>query len=55
MSMLSLPVENLDEVAAYQNRVRALSGALPARRPRAVAITKRTIDILMAVTGLLLT
>lgn len=55
MSMLSLPVENLDDVAAYQQRVRAVPAALPARRPRAVMIAKRTIDILMAVTGLLLT
>jgi lipopolysaccharide/colanic/teichoic acid biosynthesis glycosyltransferase len=55
MSMLSLPVENLDDVAAYQDRVRAVPFALPARRPRGVAIAKRTIDILMAVTGLVLT
>jgi lipopolysaccharide/colanic/teichoic acid biosynthesis glycosyltransferase len=53
--MLSLPVENLDEVAAYQNRVRAIPGAPPMRRPRAVSIAKRTIDVLMAVTGLVLT
>src|SRR5882672_7091413 len=55
MSMLSLPVENLNDVAAYQNRVRAMAGAQIARRPRAVSIAKRTIDVLMAVTGLVLT
>jgi lipopolysaccharide/colanic/teichoic acid biosynthesis glycosyltransferase len=55
MSMLSLPVENLDDVTSYQSQILAIPGAVPARRPHAVTIAKRAIDILMAVTGLVLT
>ncbi|HEX4339248.1 MAG TPA: sugar transferase [Polyangiaceae bacterium] len=54
MSMLTLPVENLDELASYQAARRAVTGAINGR-PRAVLFAKRTIDIVMSLAGLLLT
>ncbi len=55
MSMLSLPVENLDELASYQSARRAAGRAAAVGRPRAVLITKRAIDIVLSLAGLLLT
>ena len=55
MSMLSFPVENLDELASYQPSRRVRAKTATASRPRAVLVTKRAIDILLASMGLLLT
>ncbi len=55
MSMLSLPVENLDELTSFQAGRRSTAATLAARRPRAVLVAKRTIDIVMSLCGLLLT
>ena len=55
MSMLSLPVENVDELALVQRAPQAAQSAAVFHKPRAVLIAKRAIDIVMALTGLMLT
>jgi lipopolysaccharide/colanic/teichoic acid biosynthesis glycosyltransferase len=55
MSMLSLPVENVEDLASYRARARASSHALSFHKPRTVLIVKRTIDIVLALTGLVMT
>jgi lipopolysaccharide/colanic/teichoic acid biosynthesis glycosyltransferase len=53
--MLSLPVENVEELASFGAAPHAVPRAAVFHKPRAVLIVKRAIDIVLAVTGLLLT
>src|ERR1051325_5632082 len=58
MSMLSLPVEKIDELAVpYASPLAPAARplTLPLREPLAVAIAKRTIDVVLSVLGLALT
>src|SRR5262249_43076998 len=56
MSMLSLPVEKIDELAVpYPHPLDARPLTLTLREPLAVAIAKRTIDLILSVLGLVLT
>src|SRR5438477_9105938 len=56
MSMLSLPVEKIDELAVpYELAPRARPLTLTVRESLAVDVTKRIIDIILSVLGLTFT